>query len=226
MKKILRKLRGIALMESVIALFVLTIGAVSVFAMSIYSAKTSRQAEARAAALSIARTKIEDILVVSQGNRKAVTDEALDISAELKKSIPGQPITEATYSILPVTGTKNLQEIIVKVRWKNRTGHGDESSRPFSSVVASKTVSSTLNMDGQVTDGWTTKPIDQLFYTPPPPVVTSAGSTGGGTPGSTTGGIVTPPVTGGTTGGTPPIVVPPAPPKYTGFLGGYGSKWK
>ena len=237
-----RRLKGFSMLEIVVSLGILTMSTLSILGLCIYSAKLGKQSEARATALSIARSQIDQIISISQSNRTLVTDQPITISSDLRSQLPNASLT-ATYSIKAVPGSSNLQQIEVTIKWRNATG--SDVNSPFTSVSATKTISSTTNMTYNGYDG-TTQPIDTLFYTPPPPPTTT-GSTGSGTTtsstdGSSTGsttsstdgssdGLTTGSTTGSTdgsttgssTGTTGSVYVPPSP---TGFVLGSGTKWK
>ena len=243
-----RRLKGFSMLEIVVSLGILTMSTLSILGLCIYSAKLGKQSEARATALSIARSQIDQIISVSQSNRTLVTDQPITISSDLRSQLPNASLT-ATYSIKAVPGSSNLQQIEVTIKWRNATG--SDVNSPFTSVSATKTISSTTNMTYNGYDG-TTQPIDTLFYTPPPPPTTtgstggssgssgstdgstgstdgSTGSTDGSTDGSTgsTDGSTTGSSDGsttGTSGGTTgSVYVPPSP---SGFVLGSGTKWK
>jgi prepilin-type N-terminal cleavage/methylation domain-containing protein len=240
-----RAKRGFTLMEAMVSILILGISTISVLGMSAYSAKVEKQSEARTAALNIARTQIDALMSVSQSNRQPVTDQTITIPDDLLDSMPTDDVS-AKYSITPIAGTKNLQSISVTIRWRNTAASG-----PVSSITANKIVTTSLDMNGLVTDSWNNPTFDQLFYTPPPPPPlpsTSGSSTGtsgssGSSSSSTTGGgssssdgsSTSTSGGGGSTGGT--TSTPPSTtgggsggstgaPTYTGFVPGGGSKWK
>lgn len=219
------KLNAFTLLEVMISLLILVCSTLAVFALSTFSAKVNRQSEARAAALNIARTKIDQILSVTQSNRHSVMNEPVDISTELRAQMPGSEVS-AVYSLKPVAGSKNLQTLEVVVSWRNAAS--ESSSGPMTTVSASKVVSASANMNGLVTDGWNPPDIDQLFYTPPPPPPppTTTGSTTGSTTGtsSTTGSTSSGSTNGSNNGST--TGPPPPPPPPSGFTPGNGTKWK
>lgn len=196
------------------SLAILTMSTLAVLSLTAMSAKVQRQAEASSAALNIARTQIEQLTSVSQSNRSPVTNESLPIPADLGTMMPeGATNVSASYSIKSVSGTKNLQELTVRVSWKNATVGSNGSA--WSSVSVSKLVVSFPNMDGVSTDGWTAKTTDQLFYSPPPsPPPSPSEDESDEEPDEE----VEANSGGGTTESTPP---PPA----TGFDPGSGAKW-
>jgi len=227
------------MLEVVVSLGILTMSTLSILGLCIYSAKLGKQSEARATALSIARSQIDQLTSVSQSNRTLISDHPITIPADLRSQMPGASLS-ATYSIKAVPGSSNLQQIEVTVKWRNATA-GDVSS-PFSTVSAMKTISSTTNMTYNSYNGLTPHTSDEFFYTPPPPPpppttttggTTTSGSTTGSTTSSTTGttgsttssttGSTDGSTTGSTTGTTGSVYVPPTP---TGFMPGSGTKWK
>ncbi len=243
-KEYCKRRRGFTMLEVVVSLSILTMSTLSILGLCIYSAKLGKQSEARATALSIARSQIDQLTSVSQSNRTLISDQPITIPADLRSQMPGANLS-ATYSIKAVPGSSNLQQIEVTVKWRNATA-GDLNS-PFTSVSAMKTISSTTNMTYNSYNGLTPHTSDEFFYTPPPPPPppttttggtttsstttgstssstdgttgsSSTGSTAGSTTGSTDGST-----TGSTTGTTASVYVPPTP---TGFMPGSGTKWK
>lgn len=159
--------RGFSLVETVVSISLLSAASISVVGLGVYSAKIQAQGEARSTALFIARRQLDAIESVSQSNRTSGTRQTLTIPTELRNQMPqGTSGVEAFYSILPVAGTKNLQQLVVTVSWRNASSNG---SGRRSSVSASKMISSVINMDWLQTNGWDNPPIGQLFYSPPPP---------------------------------------------------------
>ena len=181
----LRK-RGFTLIEILVAMSLILLGILSVGAVTSYSANVARQAESRSLALMIGRQAMEQVVSVSQGNRRSVTDEPIEIPADLRVQFSGKSNgsnLEATYSIRPVSGSKNLQNILVTIRWVNATSVNKDLKQ--SSISLIRTVSSTENMEWTPYDGWNPRGIDQYFYTPPPPPPAPSRPTTG-TSGSTT----------------------------------------
>jgi Tfp pilus assembly protein PilV len=238
--------KGFSLLEVVISLGILTLSTLSILGLCIYSAKLGKQSEARSTALSIARSQIDRILSVSQSNRKIITDEPITLPADLKSQMPGADLS-ASYSIRSVTGTANLQQIEVTVKWRNATGGG---GAPFTSVSAIKSISSTINLSYNPYNGTTPHDTETYFYTPPPPPTTTGSTsttgttsttsttgstTDSSTTGSTTGSTAGDPSTTGSTSSTSSTTgstssstgsTGGAPPPVGGFKPGGGSKWK
>jgi len=189
--------RAFTLVEILVAMSLMLLGILSVSAITSYSANVARQAETRSLALMIGRQTMEQVVSVSQGNRRSVTDEPIEISADLLAQFSGKSKAtnvEATYSIRPVSGSKNLQNILVNIRWVNATSVNKDLKQ--SSISLIQTVSSVQNMETTPYDGWNPRGIDQYFYTPPPPPPPAPPKTNtGGSSSSTPGGSTTKPST-------------------------------
>lgn len=182
-----KRSRGLTLLEVMVSLSMLILSTLSILSLCIYSAKLGKQSEARATALSIARSQIDQILAVSQSNRTPVSNEEIDIPSDLKSQMPGKDL-KASYSIKQISGSSNLQVVEVTVKWRNATGNLEA---PFTTVSASKTISSTEDMSWNKYDGWTPHNDDDFFYTPPPPKPPTTSTTGGTTGSSSTSSSTT-----------------------------------
>ncbi len=201
-----RHSNGFTLVEIIVAMSLILLGILSVGAVTSYSANVARQAEARSLALMIGRQAMEQIVSISQGNRRSVTDEAIEIPADLKAQFSGKSNAtnmEALYSIRPVAGSKNLQNILVTVRWVNAASINKDAKQ--SSIFLIRTVTSVENMETTAFDGWNPRGIDQYFYTPPPPAPPkppTSNNNSGGSNTSTPGGNTSTPGNNSGNGGS------------------------
>ncbi len=208
------------MIELLIGLTLAVMGALTIFSLSTFSAKISKEAEARSVAYSIARMKLEELCATSQSNRNLANHVSFDVPpllAQQFRQVGGKSF-DATYSVKNVPDAPNLQQLTVIVTWSNMASRGDGAK---SSVSLSKIVCSAGYMEDTPYKGGSTDPIDTYFYTPPPPPPPS-GSTAG-EPGTSTGGGSSGSTDGGSTGGSPPPDPPPADPTSGGDSGGGGS---
>ena len=223
--------RAFTLLELLVSLSIVSVGVLGVGAISTLATRVARQSESRTMALSLARLTIDDLQNTSQGNRNVVTDAPITIPADIKAMFMGK--TRATnvegfYSVRPVNGSKNLQQLVVTIQWVNVTGQS--VTNKASRVSLWRTVSSVQNMNWTPYDGSTVPGIDQLFFTPtpppPPPPPAPPATPPTPTPPTPTPPVPTPPAPATPTppgGGT---TVTPPPPATTFTFGTTGSKWQ
>jgi hypothetical protein len=212
------------MLELIALLGILTVSILTVFTMGVFSTKVARQSERRAVAMSLARQKLDDIAAIRQSNRQVGVEIPFTIPSASAAQFPKGTILSGTYSVQPLSTSKNLEQITVTITWQNAI----RNSTP-SSVTLVKLVVSPDNLYDTPYDGTTPLDWDTIKYVPPPPPPPS--STAGGTtstggtppPDPTTGGSTS---TGGTTGGTTGTSTGGGAGGFLGMTGVYGSKWK
>lgn len=196
-----RKNRGLTLIEVLIGIFMISIITFAVLGVLGASEKVNRQAEVRSAATAVARQQLDSLISQNGLNRRAVTDQPFTIPASVQALMPpdsaGQRL-QGAYSVAPVNGNPNLQQISVRVWWKNSTSRAN--TPPTSDVRLSAIVASAVDLAGR--ESGNTR--DEIFLPPPPPppppppVPLSTGGNSGGSDGGNTGGN-----NGGSSGGEP-----------------------
>ena len=128
--------RGFGLVDGLVGIFCVLMGTLTVLSLGAMSSKVTRQAEARGVALAAARRQIETLASVSTTNRPGGPEARFDIPGDLAAAFTG-PV-EGLFSVTDVPSSDGLQQLLVRVRWRNRTAGGGLA--PWSEVVLANVV--------------------------------------------------------------------------------------
>lgn len=193
-----RQQRGFGIVDGLVGLFCVLMGTLGVLSLGAMSSKVTKQAEVRGVALAAARRQLETLASVSTTNRPLAGETEFTIPNDLTAEFAG-PV-EGRFVVSDVPNSDGLQQLLVRVRWRNPTTTGALS--PWSEVLLANVVA--------------TQPL-VVSYTgvtdPPPPVAPELPRT------------VTPPPTPPTAPTPKPAPVPapaptPPPPPPTEEVGG------
>lgn len=128
--------RGFGLVDGLVGLFCVLMGTLTVLSLGAMSSKVTQQAEVRGVALAAARRQLETLASVSTTNRPTGTEAAFSLPSDLSSQFAG-PV-EGKYTVTNVPNSDGLQQLLVRVRWQNRTAGGELG--PWSEVVLANVV--------------------------------------------------------------------------------------
>lgn len=166
-----RKCRGLTLVEMVISIFTLAIITLTVLGIMTLTDKVGRQAEARNAAMAVARNQLE--LIRSRGNsaQLSISNAPFTIPSTVLAQFPSAQTMKMTgsYSVEPVAGANHLKRVTIVVNWGSlskyaKSGTVSPNSKKSSVVLAAYVVANEAASWGP---GGTT--VSELFVPPPPP---------------------------------------------------------
>jgi len=163
----IRLRRGASLVEVLVATGLVTTLSLGVLAASGQSMRVSNQADARTVATLIAKEQLESLTSISNGGRPNATNQSFAIPEASLLSFPNSKKTKVsgTYTIRDVAGKDGLQEVVVRVSWKD------------AAAVVTSSRSSSVELIGRIESRWvslragstTSDELDTLFVPPPPP---------------------------------------------------------
>jgi Tfp pilus assembly protein PilV len=214
-----RHQKGASLIEVLVATGLVAALSIGVLAASGQSMRVTNQADARTAATLIAKEQLEALTSISNGARPAATNKPFAIPESALLSFPNSKAVKVsgTFTIRDVSGKDGLQEVLVRVSWKD------------AAALSTSTKSSSVELLGRIESRWvtlrggstTSDELDTLFVPPPPPPpppapVVAQIPAKPGTPGkpSTPGrpGTSGPKVPPRPVNPAPPVPAPPQPP--------------
>lgn len=113
-----RRKKGFALLDVIVALFVVTVFMLSCCSLLIGSRRLSQQSQIQSAAYQAARQELEILRAYKYGNRLTTNSSTFSIPDSITSQFPKQSMT-GTYSIQPygALASPPLQQIVVTVSW-------------------------------------------------------------------------------------------------------------
>lgn len=125
---------GMVLMEAIAALFVVVVGMLPMVGLFLASRALDQQAQAQAAAYSVARQEVEILASLKFANRPVSTG-TFTVPDAVRAQFPGLNMTGA-YAVTSVSAYGGaaypVRQVAVEVHWANNTAAG--ANAPLSSV--------------------------------------------------------------------------------------------